>query len=232
MFAPPGVEDPISAIFDLSDRVADMAPTMRRMYRYTATVIVAFLLIMVFLLFVGLAQNVVYALLALVAIVFGFVALSLLRETDRFYRAFAERHRVIRLLQDAEPAPKIPEGRTPMQRLARYLARSSPRIATLLLAHPEALRYRARVGPAASPTVFDLAMIAPSTGFPRLGLGEPGFVVLARLSPDVPTVADLDAFGQEIRGVESKLPARVVRAILLRGQSQPLPESVYDYAVG
>ncbi|HEV2428789.1 MAG TPA: hypothetical protein VGV64_02950, partial [Thermoplasmata archaeon] len=88
MFAPPGVEDPISAIFDLSDRVADMAPTMRRMYRYTATVIVAFLLIMVFLLFVGLAQNVVYALLALVAIVFGFVALSLLRETDRFYRAF------------------------------------------------------------------------------------------------------------------------------------------------
>ena len=43
---PPGVEDPISAIFDLSDRVAQMAPVVRRMYRYTATILVFWIIIM------------------------------------------------------------------------------------------------------------------------------------------------------------------------------------------
>jgi hypothetical protein len=233
MHTPAGAEDPISAIFDLSDRVAQMAPTMRRMYRYTATVVVLFLIIMVFLLLVSLAHNLFFALLALVAIAFGVIALGLLRDTDRFYRAYVERQRSIRLLQDAEPSPKIPDGPTPVQRLVRYLAQSNPKIAAYLGAHPDSLRYRVELPGKGGTYGFDLLLVAPGDRlYQYFGWGDPGFAVLARTGPDAPTVQDLDRFAQELRAVAKKLPARVSRAILLRPHAGPLPEAVYDYAVG
>ncbi|HEV2520227.1 MAG TPA: hypothetical protein VGX00_06365 [Thermoplasmata archaeon] len=233
MSAPPGAEDPISAIFELTDRASEMAPTIRRMYRYTATVIVLFLAIMVFLLLVGLSGNLAFAVLSLIAIAFGFVALSLLVETDRFYRSFAERYRRIKLLQDAEPSPKIPTGRTPMQRLVHYLAQSNPRVLNQLHEHPESLRYRVRLGSPARPLAFDLAIIAPaSAGYRWLRAGDAGFALLARLGPDAPTVADLEQFAEEVEGASKRLPARVVRAILLRLHDEPIGESVHDFAVG
>ncbi|MCI4348632.1 MAG: hypothetical protein L3J93_00200 [Thermoplasmata archaeon] len=233
MYPPPGVEDPISAIFDLSDRVAAMAPTMRRMYRYTATVVVLFLLIMVILLFVGLASNLGFAVLALVAIVFGGLALSLLRETDRFYASYLQRHRAIKLLQDADPTPKIPKGRTPVERLARYLAQSNRRIGEFLQSHPEALRYRVRLGGQGTSHAFDLMILAPaSLAHKWMRIGDPGFAVLARVGPDAPTITVVDPFGPELKLLFRRLPGRLTRAILLRVHPETIPESVYEYLVG
>jgi hypothetical protein len=233
MTASPGTEDPIAALFDLADRVSEMGPTIRRMYRYTATVIVIFLAIMVFLLFVSLAGNFAFALLALLAIVFGAIALSLLAETDRFYRGFSERHRRLKLLQDAEPTPKIPTGRTALQRLVRYLARSNRRVGDYLAAHPESLRYRARVGSGPSAGPFDVAIVAPAgVAYRWFGLGDPGFVVLARVAPDNPTLEDLERFAADVGAAAKQLPARVARAILLRLHPEPMAEPIYEYAVG
>lgn len=234
MSAPPGIEDPISSIFDLSDHVAEMAPTMRRMYRYTATVVVLFLIIMVVLLFVGLADNLAFALLALIALIFGAVALSLLVETDRFYRSYLDRHRAIKLLQDADPSPRIPEGRTPIARLTRYLAQSNPRLADLLQAHPETLRYRLPLpGPRGTPVAFDLAWVSPaSAGHRWLRWGDPGFAVLARIGPDAPSLPEVDRFAEEVSAVAARLPAQVRRAILLRVHPEPMPDGVYDRAIG
>ncbi len=234
MSAPAGMEDPISSILDLSDHVAGMAPTMRRMYRYTATVVVLFLLIMVVLLFVGLADNLAFAVLALIALAFGAIALSLLVETDRFYRSYLQRHRAIKLLQEAEPSPKVPDGRTPVARLSAYLAQSNPRLAELARARPETLRYRLALPAAGGASVpFDLAWIAPaSAGYRWFRWGDPGFAVLARIGPDAPTLADLDRFADEVTAVSARLPARVQRTILLRVHPEPLPDGVYDRAVG
>jgi hypothetical protein len=233
MSFPPGIEDPISAIFDLSDRVAEMAPTMRRMYLYTATVVVVFLGIMVFLLLVGLATNLGFAILALIAIVFGAIALSLLRETDRFYRSYLARHRSIKLLQDAEPTPKVPAGPTPIQRLARHLAESNPKIGSLLRTHPESLRYRVRPSGAQSTAPFDLVLVAPGDWSQRvLGLGDAGFAIVARVTPETPTIPYLDSFSRELKSVARRLPGRLVRAILLRTRADPIPEPVYDFVVG
>ena len=233
MYPPPGVEDPISAIFDLSDRVAEMAPTMRRMYRYTATVVVLFLAIMVILLFVGLADNLVFALMALIALIFGAIALSLLRETDRFYASYLGRHRAIKLLQEADPTPKIPAGRTTVERLGRYLAQSSLRVKALLDARPEALRYRVTLPVKGGDGGFDLAIVSPgSTLYRWTGWGDPGFAALARIAPETLTPVDIDRFAHDVRAVAKRLPARVARAILLRPKPGAVPEAVYDLAVG
>jgi len=233
MYAPPGAEDPISAIFELSDRAAEMGKTVRRMYRYTATVVVLFLVIMVFLLFVGLATNLFFSLLALIALIFGGIALSLLRETDRFYGTFVERHRAIKLLQDAEPTPKIPPGRTPLERLGRYLSQSSPTIAEYLATHPDALRYQVKLDGRGPGVAVDLAIVAPGSPSHRwLGWGDAGFAVVARVGPDAPTVPDVERYAEELRRVARRLPGRLRRAILLRVHPVPIPEAVYEYAVG
>jgi hypothetical protein len=234
MAGPPGMEDPISSIFALSDHVAEMAPTMQRMYRYTATVVVLYLIIMIVLLFVGLSGNLAFAVLALVALVFGAIALSLLVETDRFYRSYLDRHRSIRLLQDADPSPKIPHGRTPVARLTTYLAQSNPRLGELLRLHPDSLRYAVAMRASGGASVtFDMAWVAPaSAGYRWLRWGDPGFAVLARIGPDAPNLPDLDRFAEEVAAVSQRLPARVRRAILLRAHPVPIPDEVYDRTVG
>ncbi|MCI4363738.1 MAG: hypothetical protein L3K13_05475 [Thermoplasmata archaeon] len=229
MFSPPGVEDPISALFDLSDRVAQMAPTVRRMYRYTAVVVVLFLVIMLVLLLITVRTNGFLAILAFIAIAVSVVALSLLRETDRFFRSFVLRHRSIRLLRDAEPRARIPEGRTPVERLARHLAQANPRVEALVRDHPDALRYRAEAGG----VPFDLLLVAPADrAYSVLRWGEPGFAIVARLAPETLGVADLERFAGELRTVAPRLGGRLVRAILLRANPAPLGEPVYEYAVG
>jgi hypothetical protein len=230
---PPGVEDPVSALFDLSDRTAEMAPTMRRMYRYTSTVVVVYLVIMVILLLVSLRSDLLLALLALVAIAFGVVALSLLRETDRFFRSFAQRHRAIRLFRDADPAPRIPEGRTPVERLVRYLRQSNPRIEELLRDDPNALKLRVELPGGERPAAFDLLLVHPGgASYRAIGIGSGGFAILGRIGPDDPTVADLQAFARDVTNVAPHLDGLAVRSILLRANPKPLSDAVYDFAVG
>lgn len=233
MLAPTGAEDPISSIFDLADRAAQMAPRVRRLYLGVSIGIGLFLAILVYLLFTGLSKNTLLSVLALVAVAFGLLALVLLGETDRFYRTFVERHRRIRLLLDAEPTPAIPKASTPMQRLARYLVRSSPRLASAVSDRPGSVRFRVRIAGERGAVPFDLAIVEPSPWLYRwFRLGPPGFTVLARLSPDAPSVADLEAFGSSVRSVARRLPAPISRAILLRLKAPPLSEEVYEYAVG
>ncbi len=230
---PAGAEDPIAAIFDLSDRTAEMVPTLRRMYRYTATVVVVYLLIMAILLLVSLRSDLFLALLAVVALAFGVIALSLLRQSDRFFRGFSQRHRAIRLFRDADPAPRIPEGRTPVERLGRYLALSNPRIDAWLREEPGALRLRVEFLAGGTKVPFDLAIVRPGGSmFRSLGTGPAGFALLARLAPDAPTVADLEGFARDVAAVAPHLEGLPARAILLRTHPGPLADAVYDYAVG
>ncbi|HKV90264.1 MAG TPA: hypothetical protein VJQ43_03600 [Thermoplasmata archaeon] len=233
MNPPPAVEDPISAIFDLSDRVAQLAPTVRRMYRYTATILVLWILIMAFVTLVALGGNLTLAVLSVLGLIAGVIALSLLRETDRFFRNFVMRHRAIRLLRDADPVVRVPAGRTPIERLARYLGQASPAIESWLKEHPEALRYRAEFPGRGTPVMFELLIERPGSRLWRwLGWGDAGFAVLARMGPDAPTTADLTRLASDGQAVAARLQAAPVRLILLRMGTIPLPEDVYEWAVG
>lgn len=232
MLPPSGVEDPISAIFDLSDRVAEMAPVVRRLYRYTAGILVAWILIMGFVAFIGL-RDPFLTVLALLGLIAGVIALTLLRRTDRFFRGFVQRHRAIHLVRDADPLAKVPEGRTPVERLGRYLVTSNDRVAACLRESPEALRYRVAFPVAGGSVPFDLVLVRPGSAWWRtFGTGDPGFAILARTGVEAPTLDDLRRFEAEAKAVAARLPGQLVRLILLRSQPIPLPEAVYDYVVG
>ncbi|MCI4324390.1 MAG: hypothetical protein L3K00_00660 [Thermoplasmata archaeon] len=233
MSQPRGVEDPISAIFDLSDRVAQLAPTVRRMYRYTATILVLWIVLLAFVTLITLGSNLTLAILSVIGLIAGVIGLSLLRETDGFFRSFVMRHRAIRLLREADPVVRVPAGRTPVERLARYMAQTSPAIESLLKEHPEALRYRTEFSGHGSSIAFELLIEKPGGLLWRLaGRGDSGFAVLARLGPEAPTTADLAKLAADAQSIVSRLSAPPVRLILLRTGAVPIPEDVYEWAVG
>jgi hypothetical protein len=230
---PPGVEDPISSIFDLSDRVAQMAPTVRRLYRYTAVILVLWIIIMAIVTLFTFGSNLLIAGLAIVGFIVGVIALSLLRQTDAFFRGFVQRHRAIRLVREADPVVKIPEGRTPIERLTRYLVEENPTVARLVHDHGNAVRYRITLAGRGRSVPFDLVIERPGSWFARvLGTGDPGFAVVARLAPAPVALADLQRIEADVVESRSSFRGAPRRLILLRPQPSPLPEEAYEYAVG
>jgi hypothetical protein len=210
-----------------------MAPVIRRMYRYTSTVLLFWIVIMAVVAFATLRGALFLTILAIIGLIIGVIGFGLLRQTDRFFRLFAQRHRSIRLVREADPRVKIPEGRTPIERLGRHLVESNPTVEALVRLEPAAVRYKVNLGAGAKSVPFDLLIERPGgAAWKALGLGDHGFAVLARVAPDAPTVADLQRLEHDIAAVGSHLDALPVRAILLRTQPVPLPEDVYEYAVG
>lgn len=233
MQPPPGVEDPISSIFDLSDRVAQMAPTVRRLYRYTAVILVLWIIIMAIVTLFTFGSNILIAGLAIVGFIVGVIALSLLRQTDAFFRGFVQRHRAIRLVREADPVAKIPEGRTPIERLTRYLVEENPTVARFVQEHANAIRYRITLAGRGRSVPFDLVIERPGGWLARtLGTGDPGFSIVARLVPAMITLADLQRIESDVVESQSSFRGAPLRLILLRPQTAPLPEDAYEYAVG
>lgn len=233
MTGPPGVEDPISAIFDLSDRAADMAPTVRRMYRYTATIVVIWIVLMAGVTLGTLGGAPWLSILSLLGLIAGVIALSLLRQTDRFFGAFVQRHRSIRLVRDADPVAKVPEGRTPVERLGRYLIQSNPSVGSAVEESPSAMQYRVGLPAAGREVVFDLSVVRPGGALWRsMGRGSAGFAILARVAGESVTLDDLRRLESDAHAVASRLPAQIVRLILLRPRTGTLAEDAYEYAVG
>lgn len=233
MIPPPGVEDPISSIFDLSDRVAQMAPTVRRLYRYTATILVLWIIIMAVVILSTLGSNPLLAGLAIVGLVIGVLALSLLRQTDAFFRNFLQRHRAIRLVREADPVAKIPEGRTPIERLTRYLVEENPAVAALVRDRNDAVRYRISISAQNRMVPFDLVIERPGSWTARtFGSGDPGFAIVARLAPPNLALPDLQRFESDVVQAQGGFRGAPVRLILLRSQPAVLPEDAYEYAVG
>jgi hypothetical protein len=230
---PPGVEDPISAIFDLSDRVAQMAPRVRQMYWLSMVIVVFWVLLMLILLADGLAHSGALAILAFIGLGLGLLAGALLVQTNRFFRGFVARHRTIRLVRDAEPIVKVPEGRTPIERLAHYLSASNEKVGESLRENPDRLRYQVSWKAKGGDVKFDLAIAKPG-GFrwSWTGGGEPGFALLARVGPESVKVDDLKKLEADLRSIVPRLPGQLARLILLRPKGSPLAEEVYEYAVG
>ena len=227
------MEDPISALFDLSDRAAAMAPVVRRLYRYTAAILVVWIAIMAVVILVGLAAAGWLSVLALIGLAGGVIALGLLRQTDRFFREFVQRHRWIHLVRDADPVAKIPEGRTPIERLGRYLVSTNPRIAAAVQAEPAALQYRATLRAKGREVPMDLVLSHVADRWTRWTGGEDSsFAVVARVGGAAVTLDDLKRLEADAQAAAPTLRAPLTRIILLRTEAGTIPEPVYDYAVG
>ena len=233
MSGPPGVEDPISAIFDLSDRVAQIAPTVRRMYRYTATIVTLWTIIVAIVAVLTVGSSPIIAVLAIAGFAVGVIGLSLLRETDRFFRGFVQRHRQIRLVRDAEPIVAIPDGRTPIERLVRHLAGTSDAIGAVVRDDPGSVQYRVSYPAGGRSIGFDLVIVRPGGVLYRVfGRGFPGFAVLGRIGAETTGLEELQRLESDAAAAAPRLAGAPARLVLLRPRGNPLAPDVYEWAVG
>ena len=124
------VENPISAIFDLSEDVARQAPVIRSMVRYASAFIIIWLIVALFLVLALLVgRNWFFLLIMLSLFVIGVVSVVLLHRMNRFFKYYVARQRSIKAVRDMDPMVYAPQGKTVTERFVTYLRGHNPAIA-------------------------------------------------------------------------------------------------------
>src|SRR5207245_4961250 len=121
----------------------------------------------------------------------------------------------------------------PLERRARDLTDSCPPVEALVRLDPSSVRYKVELPASGRSVPFDLVIERRGGSlFRTVGIGEPGFAILARQGPDAPTRSDLERLEHDVESVARRMDSLPVRAILLRTKPIPIPEEVYEFAVG
>lgn len=229
---PRPVENPISAMFDLSDEVANQAPAIRSMVRYAAAFITAWLFVncLLGLVFLG-ARSILLALVMLCLFIVGLTSLVLLYRVNRFFKFYVARHRAIVAVRNLDPMVYAPGGRNPTERLVMHLRTNIPALNGRdvevampgIVAGAHGTQYR-----------FDAYISEPpGTLWKLAGLGRHGFAVYVKLFTEPPTADDLRALKAAVEDVSERTTIPPLRVIALweRKEVQTLDEAAYKYVL-
>jgi hypothetical protein len=227
------VENPISAIFDLSEDVARQAPVIRSLVRYASAFIIVWLFVSLILILVLLAHREVFLLLIMLSLfVIGVVSVILLHRMTRFFKYYVARQRSIKAVRDMDPMVYAPQGKTVTERFVTYLRGHNPAIAQrdVEVAMPgivhgqQGMEYR-----------FDAYIREPSKGlWKSLGIGRHGFAIYIKHFVGPPTIEGVHALRGAVEdvGARSKIPPTRVVALWERGEDQTIDDRVYNYVIG
>lgn len=228
MYPSSAADDPIHGIFDLSDRAATVAPRLLWMSRVTSLAVLATSVVVGYLLFTTLLDSRLTLILGLLAVAGGGASLLLLRENERLYREYVERHRTLLRLQEADPSPPIPQGTGPAERLLTHLRETNPRIEQALREDPRAARFRVQAHIHGALRRLDLLLLSHPRG--RLGHREPGFAVIARVADGAVEPSTVEQFASEVEAFAPRLGEPLARAILLSPKGGSVADSAYETA--
>jgi hypothetical protein len=210
---PRAVENPISAIFDLSEDVVAQAGDIGRAVRY-ATVFMGVWLVVNFLLVVIFFFNFNLLLFGLCAavLILGAVSLAMLRKVSAFFSYYVVRHAAIKAVRDADPLVYAPQGATPAERLLAHLRATTPQLSSgVEFAVPGIVEGANRLQ-----YKFDVyAKREPGALWKLLGVGEPGLALFVKIFETKPRPEDVVAFRKAVEGVCARTGAPPLRAIIL-----------------
>jgi len=227
------VENPISAIFDLSEDVARQAPVIRSMVRYASAFIIIWLIVTFFLIIAFLAgRNLFFLLIMLALFVIGIVSVILLHRMNRFFKYYVARQRSIKAVRDMDPMVYAPQGATVTERFVTFLRGHNPAISRkdVEVAMPgivhghQGMEYR-----------FDAYIREQPKGmWKALGVGRHGFAIYIKRFDGPPTIEEVHALRLAVEdvGARSKIPPTRVVALWERGEEQTIDERVYNYVIG
>ena len=243
MPSPVAIDDPVESLFELSKRVAEAAPGLRRTYFWGIFSGMFFLLVLsavvVLIPAVTLASS--RSLSTFVAVGFAVLfALFFCYMTGRavvgsfqgrqFVDAFMRQHRAIAALIEADPVVTVPQGQTSTERYAKYLTSSEPEFLKLS-AHstPSTEGPVEWESPDGRKVGFSLLVYSGSSPLWKLtGLGKPGRAVVVRKFSSNPSRADVESFVEDVRSIVRRMPAHPERLVILREKAEPLADEVYD----
>ena len=226
------VENPISAMFDLSEDVAKQAPSIKSLVHYASAFIIVWLVINVLLGLVFLFQrNFFFMLIMLMLFIIGVTSLILLRRINHFFKYFVARQRAITAVRQMDPMVYAPKGNNVTERLVTYLRASIPAFQgkEVEIAMPGIV-----AGQHGIDYNFDAYIKEPASGlWKSMGLGAHGFSVYIKAFNAPPTVKDLQALKKAVEDVSQRTRIPPVRVIALweREEDQVISDAAYNFVM-
>lgn len=224
------VENPISAIFDLSEDVAEQAPVIKSMVRYASAFIIVWLIISFFLLIALLVSGNLFLFLIMLALfVIGVVSVVMLRKMNQFFKYYVARQRSIKAVRDMDPMVYAPQGNTVTERFVTYLRGHNPAISNrdVEVAMPGIVH-----GHQGMEYHFDAYIREPAKGlWKSFGFGRHGFAIYIKSFDGPPTIENVQALRKAVEDVctRSKIPPTRIVALWERKEDENITEGVYNF---
>jgi hypothetical protein len=225
------VDNPISAIFDLSEEVNREIPRIRKLVTYATVFIGVWLVINFLLILAVIFRELIIGALLVVFFVIGILALAMLRNLGDFMKYYAVRHAAIVRVRNDDPVIYAPKGETAVLRLFAFIRLRNPVMDHANPHHqfqsPAILKGRTGLF-----YNFDGYLPARAGALWRIfGAGYPGYQLFIKHFQNAPRAEDLAALKQAAEDVSSGTHLPVSRAIALwsRKGEQNLSDEAYNY---
>lgn len=224
------VDNPISALFDLSEDVNSEAPRFRKLVRYASAFIIIWLIVDFILILATIRGSLLVGGLLLAIFILGLATLSMLMNLNDFFRYYVMRHQAIMSVRSDEPVIKVPPGPTPAARLLTHLQNRNPELRYLY--PPNYAPVQTMVaGKSGSRYPLDVHLIRHSSLMWLLsGRGYPGYQIMIRVFDHAPRPEELmwlRSAAEDIARLRQIPPSRVI-ALWPRMMDQEISEESYN----
>ena len=215
-------DNPTSAIFDLADQMSSNYEKIKYL-KYYAYIFIGIALILLILLLISLIAQGNFGLVIIIIalIISGIMLLRLVIFTKNFLDDFDTNFRAIRMVRDIDPLPKVPAGRTLLDRFEAYLKNDDPIISSELKYGVEMVRNHNIVN-----TRWSLCILRQPRTF-----GPKGHLTLVRVIKREPKMADFIQLERALEHVAQQfmVPHRVIMLAQAGHGYDGISEDLYTY---
>jgi hypothetical protein len=221
------VDNPISALFDLSEDVNREAPRFKKLVLYAAIFIMILLAVDLILIISVIQTSLLIGVLVMAIFVLGLATLGMLGNLNDFFRYYVMRHQTIMSVRNDDPIVKVPPGPTPVARLLIHLRTRNPELNYLFGSNnqPTPVKVRGRSGQFHH---FDVHMVRrPGPLWGILGRGYPGYQLVVRTFDRAPRPEELVRLREKAEDVsgDNRVPVCRLIALWSRGEEELSEES-------
>ena len=234
---PRAMENPMSALFDLSEQVSEKSLPIKRNVWYSLLFVVLWT---GFSIAAALATFVNREPLAVIIFILltlsGLYTARIIIFNYRFFDYFYKRYSAIKLVREGNPNLYVPKGDSPVERYLNHLRANYRPFSQLLDAHPETIQFSAIIrGHSGGAYQFDAYISIPGNS-PMLRrvpipqkLVKRGYALFIKVFDTQPTLKDISILEDTVRDITALtcLPPRVV--VLHEGGDGELPEDLYRH---
>jgi hypothetical protein len=230
-----GIENPLSAIFDLAEDVNEYSKYVKKMIWY-AIIFMAFWVffnLLMIIIFLG-SGNLIPVPLFIGLFLSGIIAFILVMRTHKFFKYFTKRYEGIKTVRENDDLVKIPKGATIEDRFYSYISMKHPAMQELIKRNPKALKHNTRVkGKSGHFYDFEFYLNKPSEGILKIfGMGEPGyglFIKKYKGRPKMADILDLKNAMKDIAEAEGMAPSRIVMLYKYPSNFKGLNDDLYSF---
>jgi hypothetical protein len=217
-------DNPTSALFDLAEQMADNYRKISYLKYYAYVFILISIILLIVLLVASVAsQNFAGVIITLAIIISGVMLLRLVIFTIKFLDDFHSNFEAIKLVREIDPLPKIPRGKTIVDRLEAYLKNDDPIISRELRIGMELHRDHDL-----GAKRWSLALFRRDKSF---GFGPKGFLILVSKVAKTPKLADFIKLEKDLEAVMKQFmaPNRVILLCKANIKYDGISDDLYSY---